>query len=63
MGRVNEVTLYEQAAWLAGQGREADAEPLVAETRQIFGALGATPWLERVDALGIDVTSTVASPG
>jgi class 3 adenylate cyclase/tetratricopeptide (TPR) repeat protein len=39
--------LLEQAEWLAEQGRGDEAEPLLAEAREIFGSLRATPWLER----------------
>jgi len=41
-------------------GRVPDAEPLIAEARQIFTPLGATPWLERVDALGVGAPTSVA---
>jgi class 3 adenylate cyclase/tetratricopeptide (TPR) repeat protein len=57
------VTLYEQAAWLLEQRRGTDAEPLAAEARQIFTSLAATPWLERVDALGTGAATTVGRPG
>ena len=53
------VTMYEHAAWLRDQGRQADAEPFVADARQIFTSLEAKPWLGRLDALGI-TTSTEA---
>jgi predicted ATPase/class 3 adenylate cyclase len=53
------VTMHEHAAWLRDQQRETDAEPFVADARQIFTSLGATPWLERLDALGF-ATSNVA---
>jgi predicted ATPase len=41
------VTVLERAEWLVGQGRSADAEPLLAEAREIFERLEAKPWLER----------------
>jgi class 3 adenylate cyclase/tetratricopeptide (TPR) repeat protein len=44
------VTLLEHGEWLAGQGRPGEAEPLLAEAREIFDGLEATPWLERVTA-------------
>ena len=45
------VTQLEHAEWLvAGAGREAD--PLLAEAREIFERLGAVPWLERMEAVG-----------
>jgi tetratricopeptide (TPR) repeat protein len=41
------VTQLEHAEWLAGEGRAAEAEPLLAEARQTFDQLQATPWLQR----------------
>jgi tetratricopeptide (TPR) repeat protein len=41
------VTRLEHAEWLAGQDREEEAQPLVAEARNIFERLEAQPWLER----------------
>jgi predicted ATPase/class 3 adenylate cyclase len=41
------VTLLEHAELLDGQGRPAEAEPLLAEAREIFERLEAGPWLER----------------
>ena len=43
------VTLLEYGEWLATVARAAEAEPLLAEAREIFERLGATPWLERAD--------------
>jgi class 3 adenylate cyclase/predicted ATPase len=43
------VTLLEHGEWLAGQDRAAEAEPLLAEAREIFDRLEAKPWLERVE--------------
>jgi len=40
------VTQLEHGEWLE-QGRSDEAEPLLAEAREIFEQLGATPWLER----------------
>ena len=45
------VTELEHAELLAEQGREAEAEPLLAEAREIFARLEAKPWLERATAL------------
>ena len=42
------VSLLEQAEWLAVEDRAAEAEPLLAEAREIFERLEATPWLERI---------------
>ena len=45
------VTLLEHAEWLSAAGRRDEAEPLLTEAREIFAALDAVPWLERLDAL------------
>jgi ATP/maltotriose-dependent transcriptional regulator MalT len=45
------VTELEHGEWLAAQGRTADAEPLLAEVREIFERLEAAPWLQRLDAV------------
>jgi hypothetical protein len=34
-----------------GTGREDEAEPLLAEAREIFERLGARPWLERANSV------------
>ncbi len=44
------LTELEHAEWLIGEGRADEAEPLLAEAREIFERLKATPWLERVTA-------------
>ena len=41
------VTQLEHAEWLAAQGASDEAEPLLAEAREIFERLEAAPWLER----------------
>jgi class 3 adenylate cyclase/predicted ATPase len=43
------VTLLEHGEWLVGQDRADDAEPLLAEAREIFERLQATPWLDRLE--------------
>jgi predicted ATPase/DNA-binding SARP family transcriptional activator len=40
--------LLEQGEWLVGRGRDAEAEPLLAEAQDTFRRLKARPWLERV---------------
>ncbi|MFL5961730.1 MAG: ATP-binding protein [Gaiellaceae bacterium] len=45
------VTLLEHGEWLASGDQGADAEPPLAEARQIFEQLDAAPWLERVTHL------------
>ena len=44
------VTLLEHGELLASEGRAGDAEPLLAESREIFEQLEAAPWLARVEA-------------
>jgi tetratricopeptide (TPR) repeat protein len=46
------VTELEHAECLLELGQAADAEPLLAEAREIFARLEARPWLERATALG-----------
>jgi class 3 adenylate cyclase/tetratricopeptide (TPR) repeat protein len=41
------VAELEHAEWLASQGRGDEAEPLLAEAREIFERLEAKPWLDR----------------
>jgi class 3 adenylate cyclase/tetratricopeptide (TPR) repeat protein len=43
-------SLLEQGDWLMSRGRVDEAEASLAESRAILEALGAMPWLERVDA-------------
>ena len=45
------VTLLEHGEWLVSEGRAGEADPLLAEAREIFERLGARPWLERVEAV------------
>jgi len=42
------VVLLEHGEWLGSEGRPREAAPLLAEAREIFERLRATPWLERV---------------
>jgi class 3 adenylate cyclase/tetratricopeptide (TPR) repeat protein len=48
------VTLLEQGEWLMAHDRGEEAQPLLAEARDTFERLEATPWLERA-ARGSDV--------
>ncbi len=57
------VTMYEHAGWLRDQQRATDAEPFVTEARVIFTSLDATPWLERLDALGIPTSTEAVRTG
>jgi ATP/maltotriose-dependent transcriptional regulator MalT len=43
------VTRLEHAEALAADGRADEAEPLLAEARETFDSLAATPWLERAE--------------
>ena len=45
------VVALEYGEWLAAQGRTDEAEPLVAEAREIFERLGAVAWMERAAQL------------
>jgi tetratricopeptide (TPR) repeat protein len=44
-------SLLDHGTWLVGEGRTEEAAPLFDEARGIFERLGATPWLERLDAV------------
>ena len=44
------VTELEHGERLVASGQPGDAEPLLAEARDVFGTLEATPWLERATA-------------
>jgi class 3 adenylate cyclase/tetratricopeptide (TPR) repeat protein len=44
------LTELEHAEWLIGESRADEAEPLLAEAREIFAGLEARPYLERADA-------------
>jgi class 3 adenylate cyclase/tetratricopeptide (TPR) repeat protein len=46
------VTLTEHGEWLAGEDRAEEAEPLLAEARETFERLSATPWLGRIESAG-----------
>ena len=51
------VTLLEHGEWLGARDRAADAEPLLAEAREVFEQLHAAPWVERVaGAAGAEVS-------
>ena len=45
------VAELEWSEWLVGEGRGEEAEPLLAEAREIFERLEAKPWLERLDVV------------
>ena len=52
------MTWLEHGEWLGEQGRADEAEPLLAEAREIFERLGATPWLERAGGrVEVEVTA------
>ena len=54
------VVLLERAELLVAQDRAGDAEPLLAEAREIFERLEATVWLERL-ARAVPVGSDTVS--
>jgi tetratricopeptide (TPR) repeat protein len=53
------VTELEWSEWLVSQERGEEAEPLLAEAREIFERLEAKPWLERLDAVQTGTTNKV----
>jgi hypothetical protein len=55
------VVRLEHAEWLTAQGGADEADQLLAEAREIFERLEATPWLERLDAL-VPRGATAATP-
>ena len=54
------VARLEHAESLVAHGGQGDARPLLDQARETFAQLGATPWLERVDAVGAPVASAVS---
>jgi class 3 adenylate cyclase/tetratricopeptide (TPR) repeat protein len=52
------VTLLEQAEWLMSEDRTDDASPIRDEARTIFESLGARPWIERANSIGVVATAT-----
>ncbi|HZU20971.1 MAG TPA: adenylate/guanylate cyclase domain-containing protein [Gaiellaceae bacterium] len=44
-------TELEHAEWLQANGRAAEAEPLLAQAREVFERLEARPWLGRLDGV------------
>jgi len=53
------VALLEQGKTLITDAARDEAEPLLAEARQIFARLEARPWLERLDAVEADPRAEV----
>ena len=45
------VTLLEQGEWLLTQDRGDEAQPLLAEARETFERLEATPWIARASRM------------
>jgi hypothetical protein len=41
--------LVDYGTWLASVDRVAEAEPLLAEARELWQGMGAVRWLERID--------------
>ena len=54
------MTELEHAELLSEQGRGSEAEPLLADAREIFERLEARPWLERAAALGPEQPAEVS---
>ena len=55
------VVQLEHAEWLTARGRPDDAGSLLAEARETFERLDATPWLERVDAVAPGAAAEVTA--
>ena len=55
------VTQLEFAEWLMRQERDAEAAALLIQSRSGFAHLGATPWVERVDATARSTAGTIES--
>jgi predicted ATPase/class 3 adenylate cyclase len=55
------VVQLEHGEWLIAQGRVQDAEPLLAEAREIFERLQAGPWLARLEAAAPALGSEVSA--
>jgi len=53
------VVQLEHGEWLTGKGRPDDARPLLADVREAFERLEATPWLDRIDALRSEAVAEV----
>jgi class 3 adenylate cyclase/predicted ATPase len=53
------VTLLEHGEWLAARGRPDEAEPLLAEAREVFDRLEAKPWLDRLEAVHVEVPTEI----
>ena len=43
--------LVDYCRWLVDTGRGDEAEQLLAEARELFSAMGATAWLDRIAAI------------
>jgi class 3 adenylate cyclase/tetratricopeptide (TPR) repeat protein len=52
-------TELEHAEWLVAEGRRAEAEPLLAEAREIFDRLDAKPYVRRAAALAAGTEAPV----
>jgi predicted ATPase len=55
------VSLLEYGEWLIDRGRADEAEALLAEAKELFDALRATPWIEKVAAAGARAEGQPAS--
>jgi tetratricopeptide (TPR) repeat protein len=55
-------TQLEHAEWFATKDRPDEVAPLVADARETFERLRATPWLERADALAAAIPGPVQAP-
>ena len=55
------VTLLEHGEWLTDQGRGNEAEPMLAEAKDLFEGLRAQPWIERTAAASARLAEEPAS--
>ena len=55
------VVQLEHGEWLMARGRPDDARRLVAEARETFERLRATPWLKRLDAFQVSAHAEITA--
>jgi hypothetical protein len=55
------VAQFEFADWLMRQERDGEAAGLLIQSRSAFTHLGATPWVERLDATARTTAGTIES--
>ena len=53
--------LHDYGAWLVSTGRPDEAAPLLTEARELFERMGATTWIQRLDAIAPAVAAQAAA--